>query len=409
MPLTWRHENECVRLLQKSAMFQGCSEAELRKLTQRMTRHVYKKGDELVQQGETCDRLFVVAKGKVIRLRNFGDGQMHHIDTATCGNLVNSLHVVSRGAVYATARCADTVVAYELDYDSLTAELRDNPDLSIGVIGGLTFELRKRIKAVTTPLLEIKAKPTKRPAFLAVSVAAVIESFYRSAMNALLNAALTGQRGALFPNMHIQVPTRVVYINGFKLLRQWFDNNVDASNYSHPGAVRLGLAVLPGLCMTPVSSILEACNAAHANPEPLSRRWCRGLRPRCVREVIFGFGLNQLSDYYETRLHSFIDNEALRNAAGSMIAGVVAGYLSHIPHNMSTLKLMNPKKSYGTLFREYSRQSLDRVPTGIAPVHRPAIAKVISIIAPKGLLIRTVQIVGSFIILNGTIHTLKDW
>jgi len=42
------------------------------------------------------------------------------------------------------------------------------------------------------------------------------ESFYRSGLNAAMNAKLSGQWGALFPNMHIQCPARIAYINGFK-------------------------------------------------------------------------------------------------------------------------------------------------------------------------------------------------
>lgn len=56
--------------------------------------------------------------------------------------------------------------------------------------------------------------------------------------------------------------------------------------------------------MTPLSSVLEALNAAHANPEPLALRWMRGLTPRATREVIFGVGLNQLSDWCEERVPS---------------------------------------------------------------------------------------------------------
>lgn len=33
-------------------------------------------------------------------------------------------------------------------------------------------------------------------------------------------------------------------------------------------------------------------------------------------------------------------NAFARTAAGSMLAGMMAGYLSHIPHNVSTLKLL---------------------------------------------------------------------
>lgn len=68
---------------------------------------------------------------------------------------------------------------------------------------------------------------------------------------------------------------------------------------SYIQSVRFAAAIAPGVIMTPISSILEACNAGHMNPEPLYRRWTRGLMPRTVREVIFGIGLNQLSDYCE--------------------------------------------------------------------------------------------------------------
>ena len=61
-------------------------------------------------------------------------------------------------------------------------------------------------------------------------------------------------------------------------------------------------ACIPGLLMTPVSSMLEACNAGHANPEPLALRWMRGIQPRALREVIFGIGINQLSDWCEERV-----------------------------------------------------------------------------------------------------------
>lgn len=39
-------------------------------------------------------------------------------------------------------------------------------------------------------------------------------------------------------------------------------------------------------------------------------------------------------------------NAFARTAAGSMMAGVIAGYLSHIPHNVSTLKLLQVSTRY---------------------------------------------------------------
>ena len=52
------------------------------------------------------------------------------------------------------------------------------------------------------------------------------------------------------------------------------------------------------------------------------------------------------------RLLTHHDSAVVRNAVGSMVAGITAGYLSHVPHNLSTLKLMEPARSYRDIFRE---------------------------------------------------------
>lgn len=55
------------------------------------------------------------------------------------------------------------------------------------------------------------------------------------------------------------------------------------------------------LDVRPTATLAEACNA-ESNPEPLRRRWMRGLVPRGAREMIFGIGINQLSDACEERV-----------------------------------------------------------------------------------------------------------
>eukprot|EP01118_Nematostelium_gracile_P003337 TRINITY_DN1381_c0_g1_i1.p1 TRINITY_DN1381_c0_g1~~TRINITY_DN1381_c0_g1_i1.p1 ORF type:complete len:278 (+),score=73.11 TRINITY_DN1381_c0_g1_i1:186-1019(+) len=266
------------------------------------------------------------------------------------------------------------------------------------------MEIRTHTKAQRTPLLE---QQSKRTPVWAVSAAAGVESFYRSALNAVLNQHLTGTPlVTYFPNMHVQFPTRILYINGFKGLRAYLDSVIKPEQYSNPTAVRLAAAVTPGIVMTPISSILEAA-VAHSNPAPLYTRWVSGIIPRTFREVIFGVGLNQLSDYCEERVP--IQNGALRNAAGSLTAGVISGYLSHVVHNMSTLKLTNPNKSYGTHFREYCQKAERRVPSFVPISARGPASVAVACIFPAGVLIRTTQIVGSFIILNGTINAISRW
>lgn len=242
----------------------------------------------------------------------------------------------------------------------------------------------------------------------ATGIAAAVESFYRSALNSKINQALTGVRGQLFPNMHVQLPTRVVYITGFKSIRTLVDHYLTrdvATQNIHYNSLRVIGAILPGIVMTPISSVLEACNAT-LNPEPLYKRWLNGISARCTREVVFGIGLNQLSDHFEAQMPSSM-SPILRNAGGCLTAGVIAGYLSHVPHNLSTMKLMNPKQSYRALLQQFSRQWYGRL--GIFPHEslRSTTAMILSIIAPQGLGVRTVQVVGSFIVLNGIIASLR--
>jgi len=393
-------------------MFRYCSEEKLRQLIPLMKLNHLKQGDVLIKEGEPTKTLFLIQSG-IIRRERFLNGQLHVIDDGTKRSY-NGLHCIRNDPCYATTTCLTDVVAYSLDSEDIKKILLKDPDLMMESLYSVAMEVRTISKNLRTPLLEQHAKQTP---YFATSIAAGVESFYRSALNSILNARLKGIRGSLFPNMHVQLPTRIIYINGFKGLRFYLEQHVDASQYTFPNAVRLLEAVTPGVIMTPVSSILEACNAGHLNPEPLYYRWIRGIFPRALREVIFGVGLNQLSDYCEERV-PFVQNPTFRNALGSMMAGVISGYLSHVPHILSTLKLMEPSKSYRHHFdsvvksqNEYMSQhiifgnSWKNLPQRLQYFG----SSVTSCVFPKGCLIRTTQIVGSFMILNGTINALQSF
>ncbi|KAG6951281.1 hypothetical protein JG688_00013790 [Phytophthora aleatoria] len=394
--------DDCVQAAANSGMFALCSEPTLRQICARAKAVTYPKNAVVYHQGETQSEMLLLKEGSVETTKII-EGQEHTLDVMTSG-AVSSNHALVQDPAAVTVRSLTPVSGFSLQSTALDEVLEDRT-ASREVMHSLSKEIRRQASLLQTPLLEQHAKPTP---YFATSVAASIESFYRSGMNSLLNARLTGQPVArLFPEMHLQIPTRVVYINGFKGIRHLMEKNVDADQYEYPQLVRLTEAVSPGVIMTPVSSMLEAFNAGHMNPESLSTRWIRGTVPRMVREVIFGVGLNQLSDYFEERL-SVTTSPALNNAIGSMAAGVVSGYLSHMPHNLSTMKLMHPQKSYGEHMDDFIRRAEVRVPNTVSPRQRYMAATALALLFPKGLTVRTSQIVGSFIILNGTINSLKD-
>lgn len=394
--------DECVTAAASCGIFQLCSEATLRKICARAAPVSFPKNAIVYREGEPQTQMLIVAGGKLEGTRRI-NGQEHLLGHVTAGASVGANHAMTQDPGAVTYRCVSPVAAFALESTALADVLAD-PAASREVMYSLSKEIRRQASLLQTPLLEQHAKPTP---WLASSIAAGIESFYRSGMNSLLNARLTGQPVAqLFPNMHMQIPTRVVYINGFKGLRHLLEKHVDADQYDHPQAVRLVEAVSPGIVMTPISGLLEAFNAGHMNPESLTTRWIRGFWPRCLREVIFGVGLNQLSDYFEERL-ALTSSAALNNAIGSLAAGVVSGYFSHVPHNLSTMKLMNPQKPYSAHMADFIKHSESRVPASVPQGMRPAAATALALLFPRGLTVRTTQIVGSFIILNGTINSLK--
>ncbi|KAI0563796.1 Cyclic nucleotide-binding-like protein [Gracilaria domingensis] len=353
--------------------------------------------------------MLVLAHGYARRLRLGDDGVERQLKTPHAPT-ISELHVTAGDPLFASAKCVTrSCTAYAMSRADFRAHLQRSPALSTQVIESLSDDVLSKTRQFRTPLLSQRANEIN---LSAVAVASVVESYYRSALNALLNRRLSGISAPLFPNMHVQVPARVLYITGFKSLRAILDRDIDPDRWNtHPArvAVRFGKTIAPGVIMTPISSILEASNAGHVNSEPLLRRSLHGSVPRLGREVVFGVGLNQLSDYMEERYRPLAPNALAANMAGSLTAGVVSGYLSHVPHNLSTYKLLKPQQSYSELFTLFVDKSVPEhlIPAALPQSVVPAARVALACLFPRGVLIRTVQICGSFAILNGIILVIE--
>ncbi|CAN8064044.1 unnamed protein product [Agarophyton chilense] len=408
-PLSERDVRDAATRLARSPMFHRCDPPQLLELARRMQKLVFRRGDLIVTQNRPADRMLVLADGYVRRLATGPDGverQLHAVDA----NTVAELQVTAAAPLNASAKCVThSCTAYAISRDAFRSHLNRTPHLSTQVIESLSDHVLSNPRRFRTPLMSQRANEIN---LSAVAVASVVESYYRSALNAILNRRLSGISAPLFPNMHVQVPARVLYITGFKSLRAILDRDIDPDAYqTHPArvAVRFCKTIAPGVIMTPISSILEASNVGHVNSQPLLRRSLHGSVPRLAREVVFGVGLNQLSDYMEERYRSVAPNALAANMAGSLTAGVVAGYLSHVPHNLSTYRLLNPHKSYSELFELFVNKSVPEhlIPNALPPSVVPFTKTLLACLLPRGVLIRTVQICGSFAILNGIISLIE--
>lgn len=439
-PLSKDDDDLCKKMLKDCEMFHLLSGNQIETLAKTMNVRSFERNEILFHQGGPVTSFYLLKDGEI--RREFLDpesGRKHAIEFQIKSKSINTMRILSADPAHSTVRCNhDTCTLFEMPRQKLLKVLLDDkPDIGVGIANSLAVHVRETSKKYKTPALGPNEQIIQN--MPAVMIAAGIESYYRSALNAQVNRALTGVKSDLFPNMHIQVPARIGYIAGFKGLRAFidqFDEDAESPYTDNDGGTskiigreddasgkfwrRFAITIAPGVMMTPLSSVLEASNAGHMNKEPMSTRWMRGISARCGREILFGLGLNQLTDYFQERC-TFTESPMLRNMAGSLVGGVVSGYLSHVPHNLSTYKLLEPHRSYTDLYKNvfversvppflerYLAQRAQMQGNGVAVVTysgpQQAVRFLAATIFPRGLVVRTVQIVGSFIILNGTIN-----
>jgi len=182
----------------------------------------FKKGDEIMRQGERSTQMHTIARGSVRRLREDQYGHVHIVDNNACGATLGSLHLIKEDPCYATAvAVSPKVETYSLDSTTLRKLIVSDSTLALEVIDSLSKEIRSVTKKLRTPLLDLQARKTH---VTSICAAAGIESFYRSALNSLINQRLTGVKAPLFPDMHIQVPVRMVYFSGLKGIRKYLQD-----------------------------------------------------------------------------------------------------------------------------------------------------------------------------------------
>jgi len=287
------YRQQCADTLRRTALFGRLHDQVLHRLAERMERVVFEPGATVAVQGCAWSQGCLVVERGVIE-HVFDDESGTRRKLIPVDGVHGFQHFVLDTPAESTAVCSTAVVAYRLrhsDFDEIVAS--DAASMKC-IVGSLCEFVRARQTSVGTPLLEIKSQ---KHSYLPLALAAALESFYRSAMNNVINGAIgNGSRGPWFPSMYVQLPVRVLYITGLKKIAEVCSAFDTRDRTLPPQLLRLGMAVLPGVLMCPLISVLEATHA-HSNPQPLWRRFRHGFAPRLIREVIYGVGINQLSQF----------------------------------------------------------------------------------------------------------------
>jgi len=203
--LTKKDAESCEQLLADAEMFKILSPDQRKILAKQMKARTLERNETLLHQGDKTDRFFLVESGDTRRIRvDPEDGKSRTVEFAIKAKSINSMRVLSGEDVFATVKCvSDQCKVYQMMRSDLLNTLQKKPDITMNIAEGLCEQLRIGSKKFATPLLEQQQQDVNVPA---VAIAAGIESYYRSALNAMLNTRLTGVKAELFPNMHIQVP-----------------------------------------------------------------------------------------------------------------------------------------------------------------------------------------------------------
>ncbi len=406
------YHTECMKALKRSTVFSEVDDAALSRFADGCRRVVLPPGTELARQGkEWRGVVYFIVRGELARWSEDGGvyQKVKSIDDSSCG----TIHLFIDDTWRFNIATDTEVVAYEMTKDFFDSVVRSEPALLQPIVAALAHYIRTQHRQVTSGAARAKGLVTPREttAYTTTALAVFIESFYRSAMNNVINAKLDGKPiggpSTWFPKMHIQIPTRILYITGLKEIRRACGEIETRDRAVSQKTLKLVLSFVPGVVMCPLSSVLEATHSRQ-NTEPMMQRWRRGYAPRLVREVLFGIGINQLSDYCRELVPSTVTNQHARTALGSIAAGMLSGYLSQVPHNLSTMKLMDPSQPYRALWAKLWTASMARVPDSVPEPFRPAAARVMAVAAPIGCLRRCVQIGGSFIIINGLLYKWRD-
>jgi hypothetical protein len=190
-PLSRKDARVCEQLLEQAEMFSKVPPHLRKVLVKQFKKRELSHNEQLLKQGEPSDRFFLIESGNIHRTNVDPEhGKTRTVEFAIKAASINSMRVLSGDPVFTTTRCAsEHCRVYEMLRENFLETLKENPDITVAIAEGLCEEIRTGSRKYVTPLLEQQQQGVNVPA---VAIASGIEAYYRSALNAMLNARLTG-------------------------------------------------------------------------------------------------------------------------------------------------------------------------------------------------------------------------
>jgi len=115
-------------LLRKVPFFTEVPKVEFDELTRKMKRHSVTAGEKVIQQGETGDRLYMIARGVVRISRNVNNAEVN-LATLIAGDFFGEMALLHDEKRTATVTSVSPCTFYVLERDKLRHAMGDNPSI----------------------------------------------------------------------------------------------------------------------------------------------------------------------------------------------------------------------------------------------------------------------------------------
>ena len=164
-------------VLEKTALFGSLSPAEIQHLAARTTRKLFSAGELLFSEGEPCQGLHIIARGKVRIFKTSMSGREQVLAVNTQGESVAELPVFDGGPYPASAAAIDDTEIAFISRRDFQAYCMEHPAVAlkvlsvvgsrlrrlVGIIEELSFTtIRQRLISTLVKLAQSSGKQTSR-------------------------------------------------------------------------------------------------------------------------------------------------------------------------------------------------------------------------------------------------------
>lgn len=128
-------------------LFAGLTADEIVVIEQKLTRHEYSAGQQIMAQGEHASHLFLLAHGKVSIKLALPHGKIRRLATLSPGLVFGEMAWIERTQRSATVTADEDSLCYALDIDDFDAMVKGHGHIKVKVLENLlrifTRNLRK--------------------------------------------------------------------------------------------------------------------------------------------------------------------------------------------------------------------------------------------------------------------------